>query len=176
MDIIDLVERLTKVEDQLSILNLLAGSAHSSDVASETFWSNMYTSDAMMDRGGGTPDDVGRDAILAIVRGDGQRAAIAAGMAHLSMLPTITLDGDRASAIGYLLITVPDAGARPIVLPGKGGSDAVGIYQVTVNRWELARSADGWQVTRRIVRALTAEDARSILAKGLEDFSRPAAQ
>jgi hypothetical protein len=30
-------------------------------------------------------------------------------MAHLAMLPTITLDGDRASAIGYLVITVLDA-------------------------------------------------------------------
>lgn len=171
MDIRVLADRLTKLEDRLAILNLLAGSAHSSDVAADTFWHDMFTPEAVMDRGGGTPNDVGRDAIVAIVQGDGQREAIAAGMAHLAMLPTITLDGDRASAIGYLLITVPDANARPIVLPGKGTSPGIGVYQVTVNRWELARTTEGWQVTRRIVRPLSAEDARPILARGLQDFA-----
>lgn len=171
MDIRVLADRLTKLEDRLAILNLLAGSAHSSDVAADAFWHDMFTPEAVMDRGGGTPNDVGRDAIVAIVQGDGQRAAIAAGMAHLAMLPTITLDGDRASAIGYLLITVPDANARPIVLPGKGTSPGIGVYQVTVNRWELARTTEGWQVTRRIVRPLSAEDARPILARGLQDFA-----
>jgi hypothetical protein len=71
MDINTLADRLLRLEDRLAILNLLAGSAHSSDVAAEDFWSEMFTPDAVMDRAGGMPDDVGRDVIVAIVSGDG---------------------------------------------------------------------------------------------------------
>ncbi|CAN5174986.1 hypothetical protein BH09PSE3_BH09PSE3_28350 [soil metagenome] len=168
MDIASLSERLTRVEDRLAILDLLAGSAISSDTASETFWADMFTDDAVMDRGGAVPDDVGRENLLAIVRSPSQRAAIDAGMAHLAMMPTIAIDGDRATATGYLLIVVPDTEARAILLPGKGSSAGIGIYQVTVNRWELVRTADGWRVSRRVVRALAADDSRSILARGID--------
>jgi hypothetical protein len=159
------------VEDRLAILELLAGSAMSSDTASEEFWAEMFTDDAVMDRGGTVPNDIGRESLLAIVRSPEQRAAINAGMAHLAQLPSITIDGDRATATGYLLVVVPDAEARAIVLPGKGSSAGLGIYQVTVNRWELTRTADGWKVSRRVVRALASDEARPILARGIEHYA-----
>jgi hypothetical protein len=85
-----LLARITATEDRLEILNLLAGSAISSDIASEAYWTKMFTPDAVMDRGQGRQDK-GRDAILKIVGGSDQKEAIKAGMTHLPMLPHITL-------------------------------------------------------------------------------------
>jgi hypothetical protein len=59
----DLLSRITALEDRLEILNLLAGSAFSSDVASESYWKNMFTEDATFDRGS-TRQDKGLDEIL----------------------------------------------------------------------------------------------------------------
>jgi hypothetical protein len=61
-----LLDRITATEDRLEILNLLAGSAFSSDVASEAYWKKMFTENAVFDRGQGLQDK-GQTAILKIV-------------------------------------------------------------------------------------------------------------
>jgi len=53
-------------------------------------------------------------------------------------------------------------------LPGKGVSRELAIYHLTVNRWELRRSAEGWQVTRRVVRPIATDEARQMLRSGIE--------
>lgn len=167
-DVEHLLARVTAIEDRLEIQNLLAGSAFSSDVASEAYWTNMFTADAVMDRGNGRPLDRGRDVILKVVGGPDQREAIKSGMTHLAMLPHITLLGDSAVATGSLLIVMPDTAASHVKLPGKGVSPGFSIYQLTFNRWELIRTASGWKVTRRTVRPMTGTDSRQILVQAIE--------
>jgi hypothetical protein len=41
-------------------------------------------------------------------------------------------------------------------------------YHLTVNRWELARTAVGWQVTRRVIRPIATDGARQMLRSGIE--------
>lgn len=159
--------RLTATEDRLEILNLLAGSAFSSDVASETYWTKMFTDDAVMDRGQGRQDK-GRDEILKIVGGTDQKEAIKSGMTHLAILPHITLKGNNAVATGYLLVVMPDSAASHVKLPGKGISPGFSIYQLTVNRYQLLRTADGWKVTHRTVRPISSSDSRDIIRRGIE--------
>lgn len=161
-----LLARLTATEDRLEILNLLAGSAFSSDVASEAYWTKMFTEDATFDRG--TKQDKGREEILKIVNAPEQKVAIKAGMTHLAMLPHIKLKGDSAVATGYLLIVMPDSAASHVKLAGKGVSPGFSIYQVTVNNYTLARTTDGWKVVKRVVRPIAAEDARAMIQKEIE--------
>lgn len=161
-----LIDRITAVEDRLEILNLLAGSAFSSDVASESYWAKMFTEDATFDRG--TKQDKGREEILKIINAPEQKEAIKAGMTHLAMLPHIKLNGDSAVATGYLLIIMPDAAASHVKLAGKGVSPGFSIYQVTLNKYTLVRTADGWKVSERVVRPLSAEDAHHIIRKAIE--------
>ena len=151
-----LLARLTATEDKLEILNLLAGSAFSSDVASESYWTKMFA------------EDKGREEILKIVNAPEQKMAIKAGMTHLAMLPHIKLKGDSAVATGYLLIVMPDSAASHVKLAGKGISPGFSIYQITVNQYTLVKTTDGWKVTKRVVRPIAAEDARSIIQKGLD--------
>jgi SnoaL-like domain len=162
-----LLSRITAAEDRLEILNLLAGSAFSSDVASEAYWTKMFTEDATFDRG--TKQDKGRDEILKIINAPEQKEAIKAGMTHLAMLPHIKLKGDSAIATGYLLIVMPDSAASHVKLAGKGVSPGFSIYQVTVNKYTLVRTADGWKVTNRLVRPLSSVDSREIIRREIED-------
>jgi SnoaL-like domain len=162
-----LLERMTATEDRLEILNLLAGSAFSSDVASESYWKKMFTADAVFDRGQGRQDK-GIAEILKIVNAPDQHEAIKYGMTHLAMLPHITLKGDSAIATGYLLIVMPDTAASHVNLPGKGVSPGFSIYQLTVNRWEFVRTNAGWKVARRTVRPLNNSDSRNMLEQAIE--------
>lgn len=161
-----LIDRITAVEDRLEILNLLAGSAFSSDVASESYWAKMFTEDATFDRG--RKQDKGREEILKIINAPEQKEAIKAGMTHLAMLPHIKLNGDSAVAMGYLLIIMPDSAASHVKLAGKGVSPGFSIYQVTVNKYTLVRTTDGWKVTERMVRPFSSADSRNIIREALE--------
>ncbi|MEY4934754.1 MAG: hypothetical protein RIS64_1113 [Bacteroidota bacterium] len=163
-----LLARITAAEDNVKILNLLAGSAFSSDVASSAYWTKMFTEDAIFDIAQGRQEQ-GRDEILKIVRSANQKEAIQFGMTHLAMLPHITLNGDSAVATGYLLIVMPDSAASHVKLPGKGVSSGFSIYQLTVNRWQLVRTAEGWKVAQRTVRPITSTNARNILVRAIED-------
>ena len=161
-----LLARVTATEDRLEILNLLAGSAFSSDVASASYWAKMFTDDAIFDRG--IKQDKGRDEILKIVNALDQKEAIKAGMTHLAMLPYIKLKGDSAVATGCLLIIMPDSAASHVRLPGKGVSSGFSIYQLTVNKWTLVRTEDGWKVTQRMVRPISSANSRDILREAIE--------
>jgi SnoaL-like domain len=161
-----LLSRIIATEDRLEILNLLAGSAFSSDVASVAYWKKMFTEDATFDRG--TKQDKGRDEILKIINAPDQKEAIKAGMSHLAMLPHIKLNGDSAIATGYLLIVMPDSVASHVKLAGKGVSPGFSIYQVTVNKYMLLRTTDGWKVTQRFVRPISSSDTRDILRWAIE--------
>ena len=162
-----LLARIIATEDRLEILNLLAGSAFSSDVASESYWTNMFTEDAIFDRGPARQDK-GRDEIMKIVNAPAQNEAIKAGMTHLAMLPHTKINGDTAVATGYLLVVMPDTTASHVKLPGKGTSPGFSIYQLTVNQWKLLRTIDGWKVTNRTVRPISSTDSRAILQQSIE--------
>jgi hypothetical protein len=158
--------RLQAIEDRLAIIDLLAGSALSSDVASAEFWQSMFTTDAEMDRGDGLVDR-GLEQLLAIVGSPGQASASDHGMAHLAALPHIVIDGDTAFATGYLLIVIPGPPTDGVELPGKGRSVDLALYHLTVNRWDLIRTGDGWKVTRRTIRPLGREEARTMIDDGI---------
>ncbi|WP_255080594.1 nuclear transport factor 2 family protein [Lacihabitans sp. CCS-44] len=162
-----LIDRIKAAEDRLEILNLLAGSAFSSDVASEAYWKKMFTEDATFDRG--TKQDKGREQILKIINAPEQKEAIKAGMTHLAMLPHIKLTGDSAVATGYLLIVMPDSAASHVKLAGKGVSPGFSIYQVTINKYTLVRTIEGWKVTERVVRPISANDSREIIGKAINE-------
>jgi hypothetical protein len=160
-------ERLRAVEDRLEILNLLAGSALSSDVPSETYWEAMFAPSAGMDRGGSEGLE-GRDRIMEIIRSASQAEAINHGMAHAQALPYIRINGDRAVATGYLQALVIDPSSPEVTLPGKGTRKALATYHLTVNRWEFERTAAGWQMTKRVIRPIATEDAKEMLRSGIE--------
>jgi hypothetical protein len=124
-----------------------------------------------MDRGGNRAEE-NREQNMDIVRSSSQAAAIESGMAHAMAMPHVRIDGDRAVATGYLQVLVLDSNSPEVRLPGKDVRKALVTYHLTANRWELARTAAGWQVTRRVIRPIATEDAIRMLRSGIETDNR----
>jgi hypothetical protein len=160
--------RLQAVEDQLSILNLLAGSPFSSDVPSPSFWRSMYDTEAIMDRGEGQEELKGIDALVAILDSDHHMAAVASGMAHVAAPPYIRVDGDRAVATGYLQILIPNPEGPEVGLGQYPAAKGLLVWRLTANRWELERTAQGWRVTRRYIRAAPTRSGLQLLQRGID--------
>lgn len=60
------------------------------------------------------------------------------------------LDGDVAEAVGYSRVYVADDGG-------------VRVHRVSVNRWALRRTEDGWRIASRTTRLLGHAEALGIL-------------
>jgi SnoaL-like domain len=160
-------DRLRAVEDKLAIYHLIASHPPSADTA--TFYREAFTRDGTMDLAGGKSAS-GNEAIAAMVETPQHRAAIAGGLCHFAGLPRVTLNGDTAIAISYLQIITPQKGAPEMDVSGHGTSTGFRIHRVGANRWELARTQDGWKVTRRTLRPLDgSEDARELLRQAIAD-------
>ncbi len=94
----------------------------------------------------------------------GFREAMRQGIAHFSGLPHIELNGDKATVTSYLQIVMPNPHGEPVELSSHGSSKGFRIHRMTVNRWDLVRTEDGWRIARRRLRLLdTTDDGRALL-------------
>jgi hypothetical protein len=166
-----LEQRLRAVEDRLEIYNLIASHPPSADAGADYFTRAVYVEDGSMDLGGGKGAS-GNAAIAAIVTTPEHQAAIAGGLAHFAGLPRIDIDGDTAIVTSYLQILTPDHLAEPVAVPGHGSSKGFRIHRVGANRWELARTPQGWKIVRRTLRPLDgSEPARELLRQALARYA-----
>jgi hypothetical protein len=160
-------ERLRLVEDKLAIYHLIASHPPAADTGDESYYRNAFAGDGTVDLGGGK-GATGNTAIGAIVTRPEHRAAIAGGLCHFAGLPRVEINGDTAIAISYLQIVTPNRAAAPVEVAGHGASPGFRIHRAGANRWDLVRTADGWKVTRRSLRALDGTpDARELLTGAL---------
>ena len=145
-------DRLQALEDREAIRNLVASygplavSGDAEGVAQLWAGDGVYAVD-------GFPEAHGHAAIAALITGPVHQALMARGCAHVLDAPVIALDGERASAR-----------CHSIVLAKAGeGWEAV---RVGANRWELARTPEGWRVTRRDNALLDGREAARALFAG----------
>jgi hypothetical protein len=165
-------ERIRTIEDRLAIYNLIASHPPSADTGAQSYIESIFTDDAVLDLGGGKAA-TGNGPISDIVKRPAHQDAIAAGLAHFTGLPHVTVDGDRAIVTSYLQILTPHPTAEPMEVPGHGASRGYRIHRVGANRWELTRTPQGWKIQRRTFRSLDGSaDALSILQQAVA--ARPA--
>ena len=68
----------------------------------------------------------------------------------------------------------PDVAGEERELPNHGTSRGYRVHRVVANRWELARTPEGWKIKSRKLRPLdSSQPGRDILAAALESY-RPA--
>ena len=83
------------------------------------------------------PSWVGRDSIAAITRDAGHLKLVHAGCAHMSTLPYVVIDGDRAVATCHTMVPMH-------------GENGFFIGRLSASRIELARQSDGgWKIVHR---------------------------
>jgi uncharacterized protein (TIGR02246 family) len=105
----------------------------------------LFTEDGWYDVAGRRYE--GRAAIAEMVRSSAHQGLLDQGAAHVMGLPRVDVDGDRAVAVNHSVVHV-----------------AGQVWRVAANRWELVRTAAGWQVAARTNRLLDGSpEARDLL-------------
>jgi hypothetical protein len=140
--------RLRAVEDELALYRLMTSYGPAADSGDGVKASELWTEDGVYDADGPGVMD-GRGAIVEMLSQAGHQAMVP-GCAHMNHPVVIQLDGDRATAVGYSQVWRTDDGTHR-------------VFRMAANRWEFARTADGWRVVRRTNRVLNSEAAREIL-------------
>jgi hypothetical protein len=157
-------ERLQKVEDRLEILNLIEAHPPGADSGAGDFAASYWIEDGVFDRGAGLTGNKGKAAMAAGLQAPGFRQAMREGIAHFSGLPHIELNGDQATVTSYLQIVMPNPQGEPVELSSHGNSKGFRIHRMTVNRWDLVRTEEGWRIAKRRIRLLdTTDDGRALL-------------
>jgi hypothetical protein len=159
-----LEERVRQIEDRLEIYNLIASHPPSADTGSRAHVANAWTEDGTFDRGAefGGPQRQSKSG--GGIDNPEHMRAISRGLAHFSGLPYVRVNGDTALAISYLQILVPDRVGPEFEVPNHGKGRGFHVHRVSANRWDFVRTAEGWKIKGRQLRALDGnEGARGIL-------------
>jgi hypothetical protein len=151
----DMERRIADLEDRLAILQLLASYGPAVDSLDRDGVAALWAADGRYDFGGDPLN--GREAVASLIDLDTHRSYVAKGSSHILSLPRIEIDGDRAVAVNYSQVFIRDPSAP------RAGWHA---DRSSANRWELVKTADGWQVSARTNRLLDGtQPARDLLRR-----------
>jgi hypothetical protein len=135
--------RVRALEDELAIHRLIVGYGLAADGGDGTATAGVFAAEGVYDT------DVGREGVASMIASDAHQAMVG-HCAHQIGPAVVTVDGDRAEAVGY----------SRVYLETRAGTH---IYRISVNRWELRRHPSGWEIQRRITRKLGHPEALSLL-------------
>jgi len=131
-----LEDRLRALEDRLAIYQTICGYGYAMDGCNAPVVGSFYTEDgvyAVADVGAFE----GRAAVEAITRRETHLALVESGCAHLSTLPYVVIEGDRAIATCHTMVA-------------RHGDEGFFVGRLSASRIELARQDDGnWQIVHR---------------------------
>ena len=129
-------ERLTAMEDRLAIYQLVCGYGYAVDGCNAEAVGSFYAEDGVYAVGDAGHWE-GREAIAGITASPGHLTLVGAGCAHISTLPYVNIEGDRATATCHTMV----ASKR---------EDGFYIARLSASRLQLSRRADGgWQIVHR---------------------------
>ena len=98
-------KRLRAIEDQLAIYQVICSYGYAVDGLNAEAVGDCYVEDGVYAVGDiGSME--GRETIKAITRDPGHLAFVKAGCAHISTLPYVVIDGDRASATCHTMVAM----------------------------------------------------------------------
>jgi hypothetical protein len=165
---LSLEERVQRLEDQLSIYQLIVSYPLAVDSASVDFAASVWLENGVFDRGAADPEKhsgefegaYGLDAILQEVGGAALQTAREAGLAHIMTTPHIEIKGDEAVATGYTLMVARDG-------------EEFRIRRPTANRWDLVRHGHTWKIKRRTLRLMDGSpEGRELLRAAMHPPTR----
>lgn len=133
-------KRLLAAEDQLEIIRLLTSYGPLVDSGESEPAAHLW-----IDGGSYNIGNIGvveaPHGLAAIYDSDGHQGLINAGSAHMTMTPTITVDGDAAEAVAYSVVLLREG-------------DRWFVMRTAANHWNLIRTEGGWRIKERYNRVL----------------------
>ena len=148
--------RLQALEDRLAIFQVVCGYGYAVDGLNAEAVGACYTDDGVYAIGDiGIID--GREHIESITRDPGHLAYVGAGCAHMSTLPYVVIEGDRAVATCHTMVPMH-------------GDNGFFIGRLSASRIQLARQPDGgWKIVHRQNYMLDGNPAASALLGRLRE-------
>ena len=143
-------DRLQAMEDRLAIYQLVCGYGYAMDGCNADAVGSLYAENGVYAVG-----DIGafegRERIEAITRDPGHLGLVGRGCAHMSTLPYVVLDGDRATATCHTMVAMH-------------GEDGFYIGRLSASRLQFSRKPDGgWQIDHRQNNMLNGDKAAPAL-------------
>jgi ketosteroid isomerase-like protein len=148
-----LERRLQQVEDERDIAKVIIRYGFAVDTGDAKATGALYTQDTLVNVDG-KPGMIGRKGVEAMVLGERHQRMLP-NCAHTMAPFVIEISGDRAVATGYMRVY------------WRQGDD-VGLWRLSVNRWELVRRSGEWQVAKRWSTRIGTPDYQPLLRQGLE--------
>lgn len=148
--------RLHKLEDQLAIYQVINGYGYAVDGLNAAAVGECYVDDGIY-AVGDIGEMKGRERIEAITRDPGHLGLVAAGCAHMSSVPHVLIEGDKAVATCHTMVPMHD-------------ENGFFIGRLSASRIELERQADGaWKIVYRQNYMLNGDPAGSQLLGRLKE-------
>jgi SnoaL-like domain len=152
--------RLKRMEDLFEIQQLLAKYGPSADCCDYELLDGIWAEDAVYDVGG-LGEFSGREGLHDAYSSDFHQRMIATGCGHISTVPYIVLDGERASATHHAMLYEHRDGQFVLT-------------RLSASRWLFRRFSDQWRVERRTNRLLNGDAAARVLFSHIETGPRVA--
>lgn len=151
-----LAARVRVLEDEREITRVLTRYGFAVDVGDADACADLYTADTLIDLGPGS-EFAGTAGARRLVE-DERHQAIVGRCAHTlgPFVVDVDVDGDRASATGYVRVYVSDADQRNPRL-----------WRIGYTRFDLVRAGGSWRIAERRSRSLGADGGAALLVPGL---------
>ena len=154
-----LEQRLLELEDREAIRQVICGYGYAVDGLNAEAVGSCYVDEGIY-AVGDIGEMKGRERIEAITRDPGHLGYVAAGCAHVSTMPYIVIDGDRAVATCHTMVNMH-------------GDNGFFIGRLSASRIQLARQSDGgWKIVHRQNYMLNGDPAGSKLLGRLNEGPR----
>ena len=131
--------RVRLLEDQLAIYHVMAAYGPAADAGATDQAVALWTEDGIYDLHARAM--VGHDEIARELEGEWHQGLIGRGSAHIVSMPKVEISGETAVATCHSRLY-------------RREGDGYRVISCSANRWEFARGAQGWRVTRRVSRQL----------------------
>lgn len=149
-------DRLRALEDRQAIYQVICGYGYAVDGLNAEAVGSFYVDEGIY-AVGDIGEMKGRETIEAITREPGHLGYVAAGCAHISTLPYVVIDGDRAVATCHTMVNMH-------------GENGFFIGRLSASRIQLARQAGGgWKIVHRQNYMLNGDPAGSKLLGRLKE-------
>jgi ketosteroid isomerase-like protein len=131
-----ITERLQTLEDQIAIYQLVCGYGYAVDGCNADAVGSFYAEDGVYAVADMAPFE-GRERIANITKDTGHLGLVGGGCAHMSTLPYVVIDGDKAVATCH----------TAVLLNGESGFK---VFRLSASRLQLSRKPQGgWQIEHR---------------------------
>lgn len=150
-----LEERLDYIEDYIEIMQLISAYGPAADATNFDLIKEIWTEDCTYEVSGFGVYS-GHEGLRQAFYGEFHQGLMASGSGHLSTMPHLVIDGDRAVATHHATTYQQIGGQFPVI-------------RLSASRWEFARTDKGWRVVKRTNELLKENPkARDLLARVTE--------